>query len=368
MANDNPLRKLNALGQSVWLDDLRRAWLTDGTLRRLIDEDGLAGITSNPAIFGKAIAEGEDYDEQIATLARAGADTGAIYEAITVDDIRAAAALLAPLHRETGGGDGFVSLEVSPHLADDTEGTVAEAHRLWRRLERPNAMIKVPGTPAGLPAIRRLLADGINVNVTLLFSVPRYREVVDAFLAGLEERLAAGQSLRGVASVASFFLSRIDTLIDRRLDALGTAEAGALRGQAAVASARLAYRHYLEWSQDRRWHALAAHGAHPQRLLWASTSTKDEAYSEVKYVEALVGPDTVSTMPPETMDAYRRTGRPQRAVDRDLEAADALPGRLAALGIDLDEAARVLEREGVRKFVEPYDASLAAVTRQAAAS
>lgn len=360
----NPLRQLEALGQSVWLDDLRRAWLQDGTLARLISEDGLAGVTSNPAIFGVAISEGSDYDEAIGRLAQDGASPREIYDAITTEDIRGAAELFGPLYRSSGGESGYVSLEVSPHLADDAEATVAEAHRLWEWLDHPNTMIKVPGTRAGLQAIRRLIADGVNVNVTLLFAVERYREVVEAFLAGQEERDRAGRPVDGVASVASFFLSRIDTLVDGRLDAIGTPEAKALRGEAAIASARLAYRYYEEWTAGDRWRALAEQGAHPQRLLWASTSTKDKSYSDVKYIEALVGADTISTMPPATLAAYRKKGQPRPRIAEDLDAALSLQERLAALGVDLDEAAETLEREGVRKFIEPYDASLQALAQQ----
>ena len=355
----NPLLKLKALGQSIWLDDIRRAWLEDGTLARLIADDGLAGVTSNPAIFEKAIAKARDYDEAIAALARAGASPPAIYDALTVDDVGRAADLFRPLHERTGGADGFVSLEVSPHLAYDTRNTVAEAHRLWERLDRPNVMIKVPATRPGLQAIRKLIADGVNVNATLLFSVARYREVVEAFMAGLEQRAREGKSVDRMASVASFFLSRIDTLVDRQLDEIGTADAAALRGQAAVACARLACQHYREeWRERARWRALAGRGAHPQRLLWASTSTKDEAYSVLKYVEALVGPDTVNTLPPETLAAYRDGGRPALTLENDLAAARTLPQRLDALGIDLEAVAEALEREGVRKFIEPYDVLL----------
>jgi len=355
----NPLLKLKDLGQSIWLDDIRRAWLEDGTLARLIADDGLAGVTSNPAIFEKAISKTRDYDAAIGALARAGASPPAIYDALTIDDVRRAADLFRPLHERTGGADGFVSLEVSPHLAHDTRNSVAEAHRLWERLDRPNVMIKIPGTRAGLQAVRELITDGVNVNVTLLFSVARYRAVVEAFMAGLEQRARERKSVDRIASVASFFLSRIDTLVDRLLDAIGTADAAALRGQAAIACARLAYQNYREeWRTSARWQALAGRGAHPQRLLWASTSTKDEAYGDLKYVEALVGPDTVNTLPPETLAAYRGGGRPVLRLENDLAAARALPQQLGALGIDLETVAETLEREGVRKFIEPYDALL----------
>lgn len=253
----NPLRKLEALGQSVWLDDIRRAWLDDGTLARLIAEDGVSGVTSNPAIFHKAITDHHDYDAAIAALVHEGVDTREVYETLVVEDVQRAADLLRGVHEDGGGRDGFVSLEVSPHLAHDAEKTVAEAQRLWTRVDRPNLMIKVPGTRAGLPAIRRLIAAGVNVNVTLLFSVARYREVAQAYLAGLEDRVASGKSVERTASVASFFLSRIDTLVDQRLDALATDAAQASRGQAAVACARLAYQEYQALVADERWKTLS---------------------------------------------------------------------------------------------------------------
>lgn len=351
----NPLLELKALGQSVWLDDLRRAWLDDGTLVRFVREDGVDGVTSNPAIFAKAMIEGEEYDEAIAALEERGATAVEVYDTLALEDIGRAADLFRQRYDSSGGSDGYVSLEVSPHLAFDAGATAAEARRLWERLSRPNVMIKVPGTRPGLTAIAELLADGVNVNVTLLFSLPRYREVVEAFLTGLERRLQAGRPLERVASVASFFLSRIDTLVDRRLDELGSDAAASLRGQAAIACARLAYRHYGEWTASQRWRALARRGARPQRLLWASTSAKDEIYSDVKYIEALVAPDTVNTMPRATLAAYRDHGQPEVRIAQDLALAESLGGRLAGLGIGLDEVAETLELEGVRKFVLPYD-------------
>lgn len=354
----NPLIGLNRLGQSVWLDDLRRGWLQDGTLARLVQEDGLAGVTSNPAIFAKAMIDGEAYEAAISALEAEDASAKAIYDALTLEDVAGAADLFRPVYDASGGRDGFVSLEVSPHLAYDAPATIAEARRLWEQLGRPNVMIKVPGTLPGLEAITELLAGGVNVNVTLLFSVPRYRRVVEAFLTGVERRVDAGHPAAPVASVASFFLSRIDTLVDRRLDQQGSDAAGALRGQAAIACARLAYGHFREWTRDARWRALAERGARPQRLLWASTSTKDARYSDVKYVEALVAPETVNTMPLETLVAYRDHGQPEVRIAEDLELAGALEPRLAGLGIDLDDVAGTLERDGVRKFIEPYDALL----------
>lgn len=361
---NNPLRVLQGLGQSVWLDDIRRAWLADGTLARLIAEDGVSGVTSNPAIFEKAIAQHHDYDAAIAAAAHRGLSTGAIYEELVLEDVGRAAELFRTVHEQTRGGDGFVSIEVSPHLAHDTRRTVDEAQRLWGVLGRGNILIKVPATRAGLPAIRRLIATGVNVNVTLLFSVARYREVAEAYLAGLEDRVRAGGRLEGLASVASFFLSRIDTLVDKRLDALGTPSARQSRGQAAIASARLAFQVYRESSASPRWQALVTQGARPQRLLWASTSTKDPTYNDVKYVEPLIGPDTVNTLPIGTLDAYRDHGEPALRIENGLDAARVLPGQLAALGIDIEESAQRLEEEGVRKFVEPFDRLLDTIARR----
>ena len=351
----NPLLQLKALGQSAWLDDLRRGWLRDGTLERLVAEDGLGGVTSNPAIFHKAIAESRDYDDAIAALAANGADVSEIYESIVIDDVRGAADLLQPLHARTEAADGYVSLEVSPHLASDTDATCREAQRLWRRVGRANLMIKVPATLAGLDAMRLLVADGINVNATLIFSVERYAGVADAHVAGLEERVARGEPIDCIASVASFFLSRIDTLVDGRLDALETPEAQALRGRTAISSGRLAYQAFKHRVQTDRWRALAKRGARPQRLLWASTGTKDERYSDVKYVDALIGPDTVNTMPLGTLDAFRDHGKARPTLETDIKEAARIRSRLSHLGIDLDEVAEQLEREGVRKFVDPFD-------------
>lgn len=361
----NPLLRLRAIGQSVWLDYIQRDLIENGGLERLIREDGLAGVTSNPAIFEKAITSGPEYVVPIRELARRGLPAAALYEALTLEDIMRAADLFRPLYEETQGGDGFVSIEVSPHLARDTSATIAEAQHLWAALGRPNVMIKVPATRAGLPAIRILVAAGVNINVTLLFSVTRYREVAEAYLTGLEDRARTGAPLGCVASVASFFLSRIDTLVDERLDQLGAGEAQALRGQAAVASARLAYQAYKGIEAETRWQALARQGARTQRLLWASTGTKDPAYSDVKYVEPLIGPDTVNTLPLETVAAYRDHGNPARRLEEELSAARALPERLAALGIELDAVGEELERQGVQKFIEPYERLLVTLTRRA---
>ncbi|MBV8877356.1 MAG: transaldolase [Gammaproteobacteria bacterium] len=354
----NPLLELRKLGESVWLDDIGRGMLDDGSLARLIREDGLAGLTSNPSILAHSIMHQAVYAQRIARLLPTVSSSMALYEELALADLHDAAALLRPLYDSTKGGDGFVSLEVSPHLADDSTGSFKEAQRLWQRLAIPNAFIKIPGTEAGVPVIRDLIASGVNVNVTLLFSPERYRAVVRAYRDGLSRRVAQGQPIERVASVASFFLSRIDTAVDRLLDGLaarGQPAARALRGKAAIASACRAYEICEESTADPAWQALAARGARPQRLLWASTSTKDPAYSPIKYVEELVVPGTVNTMPLETLDAYRRLGRPELTLERHLaEASDVREG-LERLDVDLEAVAQQLEREGVAKFVEPFD-------------
>lgn len=363
--HDNRLRSLEALGQSLWLDYIDRALLVNGELERLIRDDGLSGVTSNPAIFEKAITQHDEYDAAITLLARRGLVAQEIYETLAIEDVRQAADLLRGVYETSCLRDGYVSLEVSPHLAYDTAATVAEAKRLWNRVGRPNLMIKVPATPAGLPAIRQLIAAGINVNVTLLFGVARYREVAESYLAGLEDRLASGGALDHVASVASFFLSRIDTLVDRFLDQNNRAQARELRGQTAIACARLAYQEYQALVGSARWQALAARGACPQRLLWASTSTKDPSYDDVMYVDALIGPDTINTLPPETLEAYRKHGCPGLRLEEHLRLAHDLPGHLAALGLDLDVVSDKLEHQGVQKFIEPCERLLIALARRA---
>lgn len=355
----NPLLSVKSLGQSLWLDYIERGMFARGEISRLIEQDGLAGITSNPAIFEKAITGHKVYDTAIAALARRNMSVTDKYEVLVLEDIGAASDLFLPMYKQTKGRDGFVSIEVSPHLANDTDQTIREGRRLWEILHRPNVMIKVPATVQGLPAIQTLIAEGINVNVTLLFGLERYREVVKAYLTGLEDRVTAGKPLESVASVASFFLSRIDVLVDKRLDTLAQPGADksvtALRGAAAIAYARLAYRIYRELMGGDRWRRLAACGARAQRLLWASTGTKDPAYSDVKYVDALIGPDTVNTLPPETLDAFRNHGDPALRLEQDLVQAAELPAKLAQVGIDLETVAQQLEVEGVKKFVEPFD-------------
>jgi transaldolase len=354
----NPLLELRKLGESVWLDDISRGMLQDGSLARLIREDGVAGLTSNPAIFAHSMMTDAKYAQPIARLLPTVSSAMALYEELAIEDLRDAAGLLRPLYNASSGGDGFVSMEVSPHLADDSAASLREAERLWKRLKLPNALIKIPGTEAGLPVIRDLIASGINVNVTLLFSPERYRAVVGAYMEGLSRRAAAGGTLASVASVASFFLSRIDTAVDKLLDGLagrGQPAARALRGKAAIASACRAYEIYEEVTAGSEWQGLVARGARPQRLLWASTSTKDPSYSPIKYVEELVVSGTVNTMPLETLNAYRRLGRPELRLERHIaEGCDAREG-LERLDVDLEAVAQQLEREGVAKFIEPFD-------------
>jgi transaldolase len=367
----NRLQKLARLGQSVWLDFIERDFVRSGGLAELIREDGVSGVTSNPAIFQKAIAEHAIYREAIDAMARQGLAAHEIHEALIIEDVRDTADVLHGVFQRTQGRDGFVSLEVSPKLAHDTEGTYWEAKRLWALVNRPNLMIKAPGTAEGVPAIRRLIADGINVNVTLLFTLERYAAVADAFVEGLSELAARQSSVADTASVASFFLSRIDGAIDPKLDAAGTPAARALRGEFAITCARAAYRHYQSIVASSRWRALQERGAQPQRLLWASTGTKDAAYSDVKYVEALVCPDTVTTLPPDTLIAYRDHGRAAPWSPDDSEAAQLtfqrLAGKLAQVGVDWQAAALELEAEGIRKFVQPHEATLAFLRERVAA-
>lgn len=366
---NNPVKELGTLGQSIWLDYIRRDLIVGGGLRRLIEQDGVRGMTSNPAIFEKAITGSHDYDDDIRAMAREGRAVKEIYETLSWRDVQSAADEFRSVYERTDGQDGFVSLEVNPHLAHDTQGTLEEARRLWAVLDRPNVFIKVPATLEGLPAIRQLIAEGINVNVTLLFGLPRYRQVAVAYLAGLESRVARGKPVNTVASVASFFVSRIDALVDPLLETLMAkggdlaAVAGKAHGQVAIACARLAYQAYREIVAGERFRTLAEKGARPQRLLWASTSTKNAAYSDVKYVEALIGMDTVNTMPPETLDSYRRHGDPKPRLQQDLKEARWVWDRLPELGIDIDRATQQLEAEGVEKFNQPFDKLMAALAK-----
>jgi transaldolase len=357
----NPLKQIVTLGQSIWLDYIQRNLITSGKLRSLIEEDGLGGMTSNPDIFEKAIVNSHDYDDDIRAMALKGKDVNAIYEALSQRDVQSAADEFRSLYDKLDGKDGYVSLEVNPHLANDTKGTIEEARRLWKSLNRPNVLIKVPATPAGLPAIQQLISEGININITLLFGLPRYRQVADAYIAGLETRLSQGKPIKHVASVASFFLSRIDVLVDPMLEKLislggkETEVAKKVHGQVAIASAKEAYQIYKEFFESDRFKKLIEKGASVQRLLWASTSTKNPNYSDVKYVDELIGPETVNTIPVDTLKAYRDHGDPKLRLEQDVEQALWVLQSLQKLGINIDKVTQQLEDEGVEKFNKAFD-------------
>src|SRR5271170_5732198 len=366
----NPLRALSDCGQAVWLDFVSREFVARGALKKLVDHDGLRGVTSNPAIFEQAIGHSDAYDEAIARLLRAqDRAVNEIFEHLAVEDIRQAADALRPVYGATHGADGYVSIEVSPYLAADTKGTIAEAKRLWADVGRDNLMIKVPGTPEGLPAVTDLIADGINVNITLLFARRVYEEVVEAYLAGLERLAARNGEVSRIASVASFFVSRIDSAVDRLLDEKlvwindpnQKAHLAALKGKAAIANAKLAYGSYRKLFAGKRWDALAAKGARTQRLLWASTGTKNKAYGDVLYVEELIGRDTVNTMPIATMDAFRDHGAARETLENDVAGAERVLHELGRAGISLDAVTDKLVKEGVRLFVDAADKLFAAV-------
>ena len=350
-------------GQSPWIDNLTRNGLRDGSLRRLVDQ-GIRGVTSNPTIFQKAIAGSDAYDEQFADLVRTSGVEDA-YWALVFDDIRDALQTLRPVYDGSGGTDGFVSLELSPSLARDTATSTDDARRFHEAIAEPNLMVKIPGTAEGLPAVRQMIAEGRNINITLIFSVDRYAEVIDAYLRGLEELVAGGGDPSRVASVASFFVSRVDTEVDRRLDGIGTPEALALRGKAAVAQAKLAYQLYLDRFGGDRWNALAAKGARPQRALWASTSTKNPSYPELLYVDTLIGPDTVNTMPDATVDAFLDHGTVARTVDEGVDDARRTMDGLAEVGVDMDAVSARLEDEGVAAFVKSFDELIQALEDKA---
>ena len=369
----NPLKTLNEYGQSVWLDFVSRELLKTGQLTQLIADDGLRGVTSNPSIFEKAIGHGDDYDELIAAAQQNGdLDPGALFEELAVRDIQEGADALRPVYHQTQGRDGFISLEVSPYLALQTHETIEEARRLWREVGRENLMVKVPGTKAGLPAIRTLIGEGINVNVTLLFSQEVYAEVAEAYVSGLEALARKGGDPHKVASVASFFVSRIDTLVDEALDKriAGSSDPAekarleTLKGKVAIANAKLAYQRYGKIYSDERWHRLAQQGAQSQRLLWASTGTKNKAYSDVLYVDELIGADTVNTMPPATMDAYRDHGRPRPSLEEDVDGAKRVMDALPAAGISIEAVTAKLVEDGVRQFADAADQLYAAVQKK----
>ncbi|MEK7384302.1 MAG: transaldolase, partial [Elusimicrobiota bacterium] len=354
MTRKNPLRDLHRFGVSVWYDDVSRSLISSGKLARLIEEDGVRGVTSNPSIFEKAIAGSSDYDDAIRRHSRAGQTPVELFEKLAIDDIASACDLFRPLYDETKAGDGFVSLEVAPSLARDAAGTTAEAKRLWDAVNRPNLMIKVPGTVEGLKAFEDLTADGISVNVTLLFSSERYAAVAEAYLRGLERRVCAGKDLSRIASVASFFVSRVDSAIDAILEKSSKPEAKELLGKAAVANAKLAYQHGKKVFASARFAALAAKGARPQRLLWASTGTKNPAYKDTLYVDELVGADTVNTMPPATVDAFRDHGAPRPSLDERIDEARAQWDALPRFGIDRAAVLARLEEEGLSAFAKAF--------------
>lgn len=369
----NPLVLLHALGQSIWFDYIRRDLLVGESFKRRIADDALMGVTSNPSIFEKAIASGAEYAADLAeSRALCAADPKRVYERLATTDIRRACDLFADTYRATARRDGYVSLEVSPKLAHDTAGTLDEARRLWREVDRENLMIKVPATPAGVPAVRTLIAEGINVNVTLLFSVDAYVAVAEAYAAGVEALAGRGGDPARVASVASFFVSRVDTAVDALLDerakSAGSADkalCAKLRGKAAIANAKLAYQRYLGLVAAPRWQALARRGARPQRLLWASTGTKDPLYSDVLYVEELIGADTVNTVPPQTLDAFREHGRPRASLTEDVDVWLGYLGQLDALGVRLPRVCDELLDAGVKQFDAAFDKLLAAVAARA---
>jgi len=357
----NKVKQIHSFGQSIWLDFINREIIKSGDLKKLIDDDGVRGVTSNPAIFEKAITSSSDYDADIATLAKTTSDNEELFFGLAVKDIQNATALFKGVYDESKGEDGYVSLEVSPFLALKDEETTAQAAKLWKAVDRKNVMIKIPGTKPGLSAIRKSIAAGININVTLLFGLPRYEEVTEAYILGLEERAAKGLPIDHIASVASFFLSRIDVMVDPLLDEKGAPE---LKGEIAIASAKKAYEIYKRVFSGPRWEKLAAKGAKVQRLLWASTSSKNPAFKDTKYVEALIGPETVDTVPLETIEAFRDHGVAANTLENDLDKATAALDKLKSIGISIDAITQKLEDEGVDKFNKPFEKLLQAIEDQ----
>lgn len=358
----NPLQLLATQGQSVWYDNIDRAQLASGEFQRMLNEEGIVGVTANPTIFQKSISHGTTYDEQITQLIQEGKDTNEIYEALVMRDIQTVADLLRPIYDRTGMKDGYVSLEVSPDLAHDTGGTVAEARRFWHAVNRPNLLIKIPATQEGISAIQQTLTDGINVNITLIFSLDNYRQVTEAYLGALEERNAEGKDISHIASVASFFVSRVDTLVDKLLEEQAKATSAsaeqqklkALEGKAAIANARVVYQEFKRIFSTPRFETLRHSGAQVQRPLWASTSTKNPAYRDVLYAEELIGPDTVDTMPLETVINFRDHGRVSRTIENDIPQAHALLDALEKLGIHYHTVTQQLQDEGVQKFADSF--------------
>jgi len=355
----NPLVQLKPLGQSVWYDNIDRSQLASGEFKRLLDEDGVVGVTANPTIFEKSISSGHAYDQQLTQLIAEGKSVSEIYEALVIQDIRSVADLLRPIYDRTNGLDGYVSLEVSPELAHDTEKTLHEARRFWKAVDRPNLMIKIPATPAGIPAIESALTDGINVNITLIFALDNYKEVVEAYLSALESRNAEGKDISHIASVASFFVSRVDTLVDKLLEEKikaggDSTSLKALEGKAAIANARLVYQEFKRLFGTPRFETLKHSGARVQRPLWASTSTKNPAYRDVLYAEELIGPDTVDTMPLETIKNFREHGVAASTIEKDLAQVKIVLDKLAEAGISYEQVTRQLQDEGVQKFADSF--------------
>ena len=363
MPPESRLAELHRLGQSPWFDYINRALIHRGGLRRMVDQDGLGGVTSNPAIFERSIGGGKDYDEAILTLARDGLEAAEILDRLIIEDVRAACDVLAPVYLATGGEDGFVSIEVSPRLARDTAGSIAEAHRLFTAVDRPNVFVKIPGTREGVPAILQCLEDGLNINITLLFSLSQYEAVAAAYLEALEQRLRTDATIRAVSSVASFFVSRVDTLVDKMLSERAEAAAGdeerrrleSLKGRAGVANAKVAYERFRSYLNSREWQLIAASGAKVQRVLWASTGVKDPAYPDTLYVDELIGEHTVSTMPEETWRAFRDHGTVARTIDRHIDDAHRLLRDLGHLGIDLERVGAQLQEQGIELFDKAFD-------------
>lgn len=356
------LQRLHEAGQSIWLDFIERGMLHNGGLQRRIADDVLTGMTSNPTIFEKALAEGAVYDAQISE-AQGDLSAPQLFELLATTDVRDACDAFAGTYRDTKGGDGYVSIEVSPGAANDAQATIVEARRLWKTVNRPNVMIKVPGTVEGAKAVRQLISEGINVNITLLFAIAAHARVIEAYMAGLEDRVAAGKPIDGIASVASFFVSRVDTEVDKRLAAKG-ADITTLQGKAAVANAKLAYALFAEQFHTDRWRRLQAKGGRLQRPLWASTSTKNPAYRDVLYVEELIGPDTVNTMPPATIDAFRDHGEVRRTVDADLDRARDEIAAVERAGVSIDAVTDTLLTEGLASFQKSFDSLIAGLAKK----
>ena len=370
MPSSNPLNQLAALGQSFWYDNIQRSLLTGGALARMVAEDSLTGVTSNPAIFNKAISQSQDYDDELAKLLSENPqrDAAALYEVLAIRDIQAAADILQPVYDSTNGVDGYVSLEVSPTLAHDTQGTIEEGRRLFKTVGRPNLLIKVPATPAGLPAITALIGEGINVNVTLMFSLKHYDDVAEAYLAGLEKLASRGGDIGRIASVASFFVSRVDGIFDKALQRVGTEKALSLQGKMGIANAKVAYRRFETTFSSDRFKALQAKGAHVQRPLWASTSSKNPAYRDVIYVEELIGPYTVDTMPPVTVEAFRDHGHAEVRLTKDVDAAFEVIAQIEALGVDYTALTEILQSDGVAAFAQAFQEMIANIDTKRTAS